>query len=372
MAAARPRSLGSRPPRSRARTSRSVSVPGEYATLEAHRALSRGLHVFLFSDNVSVERRGRAQAPRRRARPARSWGRGAGRRCSAASASGSPTRCAPGASASSPRRDGRAGGRVPCRGGRRRVADRRRRRPRPIGGGRRPRVPPGDRAARQRTSGPSTSSSSPSRPRGRSSSACGRARREAARSPRSWARRRGTRCSTARSPPARPAAGHRGPRGHDPRRPAAQLLGDLLRRLARPRGGDDPRARGHRVRQRTGRGDGGSGHASSTSARRVPPGAPHPMVDLEVRLGILEGAAERRPRVPLLLDVVSATARAPSRRRTGRRGRTGGRAGSRPRAGLRHRRGPRRTRRARRRRSRRPAWSSRRRTPPRAVRAVAP
>jgi FdrA protein len=32
-----------------------VSVPGEYATLEAHRALTRGLHVFLFSDHVSLE-----------------------------------------------------------------------------------------------------------------------------------------------------------------------------------------------------------------------------------------------------------------------------------------------------------------------------
>jgi FdrA protein len=32
-----------------------VSVPGEYATLEAHRALTRGLHVFLFSDHVSVD-----------------------------------------------------------------------------------------------------------------------------------------------------------------------------------------------------------------------------------------------------------------------------------------------------------------------------
>jgi FdrA protein len=32
-----------------------VSVPGEYAALEAHRALSRGLHVFLFSDHVSVD-----------------------------------------------------------------------------------------------------------------------------------------------------------------------------------------------------------------------------------------------------------------------------------------------------------------------------
>jgi FdrA protein len=32
-----------------------VSVPGEYASLEAHRALTCGLHVFLFSDHVSLE-----------------------------------------------------------------------------------------------------------------------------------------------------------------------------------------------------------------------------------------------------------------------------------------------------------------------------
>ena len=32
-----------------------VSVPGAYATLEAHRALSEGLHVFLFSDHVPAE-----------------------------------------------------------------------------------------------------------------------------------------------------------------------------------------------------------------------------------------------------------------------------------------------------------------------------
>jgi FdrA protein len=32
-----------------------ISVPGEYATLEAHRALTRGLHVFLFSDHVTLE-----------------------------------------------------------------------------------------------------------------------------------------------------------------------------------------------------------------------------------------------------------------------------------------------------------------------------
>jgi FdrA protein len=32
-----------------------VSVPGDYAALEAHQALSAGLHVLLFSDNVSVD-----------------------------------------------------------------------------------------------------------------------------------------------------------------------------------------------------------------------------------------------------------------------------------------------------------------------------
>jgi FdrA protein len=32
-----------------------VSVPGDYAALEAHKALSEGLHVLLFSDNVSVD-----------------------------------------------------------------------------------------------------------------------------------------------------------------------------------------------------------------------------------------------------------------------------------------------------------------------------
>src|SRR5436305_6969013 len=32
-----------------------VSVPGDYAAIEAHKALSAGLHVLLFSDNVSVE-----------------------------------------------------------------------------------------------------------------------------------------------------------------------------------------------------------------------------------------------------------------------------------------------------------------------------
>jgi len=56
-AAVRPRSLdeamrgpGPQPPPNIAL----VSVPGEYAVLEAHRALSRGMHVFLFSDHVDL------------------------------------------------------------------------------------------------------------------------------------------------------------------------------------------------------------------------------------------------------------------------------------------------------------------------------
>ncbi|WP_037495795.1 hypothetical protein [Solirubrobacter soli] len=32
-----------------------ISVPGEFATLEAHRALTQGMHVFLFSDHVSEQ-----------------------------------------------------------------------------------------------------------------------------------------------------------------------------------------------------------------------------------------------------------------------------------------------------------------------------
>ena len=32
-----------------------ISVPGELAALEAHKALSAGMHVLLFSDNVELE-----------------------------------------------------------------------------------------------------------------------------------------------------------------------------------------------------------------------------------------------------------------------------------------------------------------------------
>src|SRR4051812_37161581 len=64
-AAAAPRSLGAAAGELGGANVALVSVPGEYAGLEAHRALSRGLHVFLFSDHVSVadevalKRRGR-------------------------------------------------------------------------------------------------------------------------------------------------------------------------------------------------------------------------------------------------------------------------------------------------------------------------
>ena len=57
--------------RSAARTSRSISVPGEYAALEAHRALTAGLHVFLFSDHVSVADEVALKRRGARARPAR-------------------------------------------------------------------------------------------------------------------------------------------------------------------------------------------------------------------------------------------------------------------------------------------------------------
>jgi FdrA protein len=53
-APARPRSLGAAAAALGGANVALVSVPGEYATLEAHRALTHGLHVFLFSDHVSV------------------------------------------------------------------------------------------------------------------------------------------------------------------------------------------------------------------------------------------------------------------------------------------------------------------------------
>ena len=55
----------------RAPTSRSSRSPGEYAALEAHRALTRGLHVFLFSDHVSLDDEVALKRRGARARPAR-------------------------------------------------------------------------------------------------------------------------------------------------------------------------------------------------------------------------------------------------------------------------------------------------------------
>jgi FdrA protein len=52
--AARPRSLAAAARELDGANVALISVPGDYATLEAHRALSEGMHVFLFSDRVSV------------------------------------------------------------------------------------------------------------------------------------------------------------------------------------------------------------------------------------------------------------------------------------------------------------------------------
>jgi FdrA protein len=52
--AARPRSLAAAARELPGANVAIVSVPGDYAVLEAHRALTAGMHVFLFSDHVSV------------------------------------------------------------------------------------------------------------------------------------------------------------------------------------------------------------------------------------------------------------------------------------------------------------------------------
>jgi FdrA protein len=54
-AAARPRSLGHAAAELDGANVALISVPGEYATLEAQKALSAGMHVFLFSDHVPLE-----------------------------------------------------------------------------------------------------------------------------------------------------------------------------------------------------------------------------------------------------------------------------------------------------------------------------
>ena len=53
-AGAQPRSLGAAARRLDGANLALISLPGEYAVLEAHRALTAGMHVFLFSDHVSI------------------------------------------------------------------------------------------------------------------------------------------------------------------------------------------------------------------------------------------------------------------------------------------------------------------------------
>jgi len=53
-AGAPPRSLGAAARRLDGANLSLISLPGEYAVLEAHRALTAGMHVFLFSDHVST------------------------------------------------------------------------------------------------------------------------------------------------------------------------------------------------------------------------------------------------------------------------------------------------------------------------------
>ena len=67
-----------------------VSVPGDYAALEAHKALSAGLHVLLFSDNVTVD--DEVELKDRAAECGRLvMGPAPGRRCWVAPGWGSPT-----------------------------------------------------------------------------------------------------------------------------------------------------------------------------------------------------------------------------------------------------------------------------------------
>ena len=116
-----------------------VSVPGEYAALEAHQALTAGLHVLLFSDGVPRRGGDRAQGHAIEPRPARDGAgcrhRGARRGVGLGFANAvppGPGRCRRG------RRHRRAGGVGPARPvGRRRLAGHRSRRPGPVRGGRR-------------------------------------------------------------------------------------------------------------------------------------------------------------------------------------------------------------------------------------------
>ena len=293
-----------------------ISVPGEYAALEAHRALTAGLHVFLFSDHVERRGRGRAQAARRRTSGCSSWARAAAPRCSGRPGLGFANVVRPGTGRHRRRRrHRRAGGRDPARRrGRRRLADHRRRRARPLGRGRRHHVPRGHAGAGARTTGPTRCCSSPSRRRARwSSGSATWTRRASASSPRSsdgraaTPRSRSTRRSRPASTPPRAATPPDLAELEaqvDERRSGGRLLGlfsggSLAHEavtILEPALGDIGGNAGH---------GGDGGHAIfDLGEEEYTQGRPHPMIDLDVRLEMLERAAGEDGLGCVLLDVV--------------------------------------------------------------------
>ena len=325
-----------------------ISVPGEYAVLEAHRALTaRPARLPVLrprvarADEVALKRRGaRARAARHGPR----MRHGDARRRRARLRQRRALR------AGRHRRRGRAPARrrrVPARRrGRRRVADRRRRRARPVDRGRRDHVRRGDARCSPPTSATETLllvskppargawTRSPTRRRrqargrrvrrlGRASApfeihptleagafAAAGAERRRRRVPTADARGGGARCSACS--------------------PAARSRTRRCRARAAPRPG-----------RRRRRGDDGAGHAVlDLGEEEYTQGRPHPMVDLEVRLELLDAATGDGRR----LRAARRRARPRRARRpgggAGRRGPARGRGPTGDRARVRHRRRP--------------------------------
>ena len=275
------------PPRSLVAAARScpganvalISVPGEYAALEAHRALTAGLHVFLFSDHVVRRGRGRAQAARRRPRAAR-HGPGLRHRDARAGRARLRQRRAAGTGRHRRRRGHRrpGGGDPARRRRRRRLADHRRRRARPLGRGRRDHVPRGRCGCSPHDDATDTLLLV-SKPPGARGGRAARRGRHGGQARRRRVRRMGGRRRPVRGP--RDAGGRRlrrrglraarsGRAGGAGRRAARRRAAarPVLRRLARPRGRDHPRARARGRSAATRATAATAGTRSSTSARR--------------------------------------------------------------------------------------------------------
>ena len=285
-----------------------ISIPGEYATLEAHRALTAGLHVFLFSDHVSeadeveLKRRGAELG-------LLVMGPGCGTAMLGEVGLGFANVVRSGSVGHRRRRrHRRPGGREPARRRRgRRLADRRRRRARPVERGRRDHVRRGDADARRRRRHRDAAAGlQAARARGRRS---GSARSTSAAS--AWSRRssagtaatrrsRSTRRSTrARSrPPAhsRPTSPSSRPRstrkrtagGCSASTPGGSLAHEAVTILEPALGA---------IGGNAGHGD-SDGHAIfDLGEEEYTQGRPHPMVDLEVRLGMLARRGARRRRL---------------------------------------------------------------------------